>query len=159
MLETGEIIQSVYDGHPLTTWHSNGWRDGKNYISGQHLGLDFVLGATMVQLCADKFISKYGAFVYTTMSHTEESPHLRAFFVLDAPIMQAKNYSLAASALLWMFGTADRQCKDAVRFWYGSPGCQFEYFDNVLPLDVVKHLITNYLETGANEHKKAIRSD
>jgi hypothetical protein len=154
-LETADIMQAVYDGFPLTTWHKNQWRHSNNFICGQHLGLDFDHGGqSLMSLAGDKFISKYGAFVYTTMSHTEEAPRLRAMFVLDAPIQQAANYSMAASALLWMFGTADRACRDAVRFWYGSPGCQFEYINEVLPLDVVKRLIANYQETGLTERKK-----
>lgn len=157
-METGEIIQAVYDGRPVTTWHANGWRTGKNYLCGQHLGLDFDHGTTLTQLFADPFILHYCAFIYTTLSHTEENPRLRAFFVLDEPIMQARNYGLAASALLWLFGEADRQCRDAVRFWYGSPGCQFEYLDNILPLEKVRRLIENYQETGQHERKKADRS-
>jgi hypothetical protein len=153
-METGEIVQALYDGFPVTTCHGNKWRVSTNYICGQHLGLDFDGGGvTLDSLLRDKFIVKYGAFVYTTMSHTEENPRCRAMFLLDQPIMQSKNYALAASALLWMYGAADRACKDSVRFWYGSPGCQFEYIDNVLPLEVLRRTIQNYQETGA-EHKK-----
>jgi hypothetical protein len=156
-LETQQIIQIIYDGFPVTTWHKDHWRHSENYICGQHLGLDFDNGiVTLESLMKDPFVTKYGAFVYTTMSHTEENPRCRAMFLLDQPIMQAKNYALAASALLWMFGSADRACKDAVRFWYGSPECKFEYFDNVLPLEVIKRMIANYQETGQNEKRKAI---
>jgi hypothetical protein len=65
--------------------------------------------------------------------------------------MQSSNYVLAVSALLWLYGTADRQCNDAVRFWYGSPGCQFEYLDNVLPLEKLKEIICKYQESGQRE--------
>ncbi|MFZ9393890.1 MAG: hypothetical protein ACO28P_08045, partial [Ilumatobacteraceae bacterium] len=61
--------------------------------------------------------------------------------------------ALAASALLWLFGTADRQCKDAVRFFYGSPGCRVEMVNNILPLEVIQHLIAQYLETGQKERR------
>lgn len=153
-LDSGEIIQALYDGFPVTTWHKNHWRHSDNFQCGQHLGLDFDHGnATLATLLQDKFIQRYGSFIYTTMSHTEEAPRSRVMFLLDQPIMQAKNYAMAASALLWMFGTADRACRDAVRFWYGSPGCQFEFINETLPIETVKRLISNYLDTGA-EHKK-----
>jgi len=74
--------------------------------------------------------------------------------MLDQPIMQAKNYTLAASALLWLFGTADRQCKDAVRFFYGAPGCDMLRLDNVLPLDLVKKSIKDYQDTGNNQKRR-----
>jgi hypothetical protein len=155
------ILQSVYDGHAITTQHKNNWRVKENYICGQHFGLDFDNcdeTSTLAHLSKDKFIQKYGAFLYTTISHTEEKPRARAIFLLDQPILQPDNYVLAVSALLWLFGTADRQCKDCVRFFYGSPHCQVEYLDNVLPLEKVKELIASYKETGRRELKR-VRDD
>ena len=124
---TDLLMQAVYDGRLITTWHRNNWRHSDNYVCGQHIGLDFDNcdeTSSLATLVKDKFILRYGAFVYTTMSHTDEAPRARAIFVLDQPIMQAKNYALAASALLWLFGTADKQCKDPARFFYGSKNCQ-----------------------------------
>lgn len=161
-LETAEIIQAIYDGHPLTTWHKDAWRTSANYLCGQTIGLDFDSEddhSRLTTLAQDKFISKYGAFVHTTMNHKPEAPRSRVLFVIDQPICQAKNYVQAASALLWAFGTADRACRDAVRFWYGAPKCDFEYINQVLPLDVIKKLIANYIESGKNEKHKASRPD
>jgi hypothetical protein len=161
-METQNILQAVYDGRPITTQHKNNWRSSENYLCGQHIGLDFDAGdntSSIKHLMDNKFIQRYAAFLYTTVSHTEEAPRSRVIFVLDAPIMQAKNYTLAAASLLWLFGTADRQCKDAVRFFYGSKGCTFEYLDNVLPLETIKKLISQYQETGKREQRHAIRRD
>jgi len=151
------IVEAIYQGHPITTQHANHWRDSKNYICGQHLGLDMDTEderSTIDTLMKDFFIGRYASFIYSTISHTDEKPRSRVIFMLDTPIMQAKNYAMAASALLWLFGAADRQCKDAVRFYYGAPGCRVEMINNILPLDVIKHLIEQYQETGAKEHKK-----
>ena len=152
----------VYDGHPFTTWHRNNWRHSTNYELGQHLALDFDNEnetSTIAALTADKFIARHAAFCYTTPSHTPERPKARVVFLLDAPIMQAKNYALAAQSLLWLFGTADRQCKDAARFFYGSMNCDMEFLDNnVLPLDTVKHLIQQYQETGQRERQRQQRT-
>jgi hypothetical protein len=159
-LDVYQIAEAVYEGQAITTQHKDHWRSGENYVCGQHIGLDFDHGdCTLDKLKADKFISKYGAFLYTTMSHKPEEPRSRAIFLLDAPIMQAKNYTMAATSLLWLFGTADRQCKDAVRFFYGSPGCEVEFIENVLPIAIVQKLIADYLESGAREKKKSARSD
>jgi hypothetical protein len=161
-LARSQILDTVYYGKAITTQHKNQWRHGDNYICGQHLGLDMDTDderSSLATLSKDKFIQKYSAFIHTTISHTPEKPRARAIFLLDQPIMQAKNYSLAATALLWLFGTADRQCKDAVRFFYGSPKCEFEYFDQVLPLDVVRKLISQYIESGKVEKKRSIRPD
>lgn len=159
-LETSDILDVIYKGQAITTQHANHWRATENYICGQHLGLDMDTednASRLSTLAKDKFISKYAAFIHTTISHQEDRPRARVIFLLDQPIMQAKNYALAASALLWVFGTADRKCKDAVRFFYGAPACEFEYINQVLPLETVKKLIKEYTETGAGEKKRAVR--
>lgn len=152
-----DLARRIYDGHPLTTWHRNNWRATANYETGQHLGLDFDTEderSTLSVLTADKFISKYGALLYTTPSHTTDKPKARALFLLDTPIYQARNYALAAAALLWYYSTADRQCKDPCRFFYGSKGCEIECLDHVLPIETVKHMIQRYQETGERERHK-----
>lgn len=156
-LGVSRIAEAVYQGRAITTQHKDHWRVSSNYLCGQHIGLDFDNGdqsSSIDSLAKDHFIGRYGSFMYTTMSHTEEAPRSRVIFLLDTPIMQAKNYALAASSLLWLFGTADRQCRDAVRFFYGSPGCRMEMINNILPIDVVKKLIDQYLETGKTERSK-----
>lgn len=157
-LDTNSIMDVIYAGHAVTTCHTNNWRTSANYLCGQHLALDFDSEdsrSTIATLKTDRFISKYGAFIHTTISHKPDAPRARVFFTLDMPIMQSKNYTLAAAALLWVFGTADRQCKDSVRFFYGAPDCTMEFLGQVLPLDMVKKLITNYQESGQLERKQA----
>lgn len=156
-LTPNALADEIYNGKSITTWHKDHRRITANYLCGQHIGLDFDAGddsSDMWKLITDKFIAKYAAMLYTTMSHTDEKPRSRVIFLLDTPIMQAVNYSLAAQSLIWMFGTSDRQCKDAVRFFYGSKYCQFQILGNVLPLDQVKKSISNYLETGKKEKKR-----
>lgn len=151
-LDSIEIINLIYTGYPFTTWHTNNWRTGENYQLGQHIGIDFDTGdanSSLAHLAADKFIAKYADSIYTTPSHTPEAPRARVLFLLDTPIHQSPNYTLAVASLLWLFGgTADRKCKDAVRFFYGSIGCDVEYIANVLPLDVLRTLIGQYKATG-----------
>lgn len=150
-LELVDIANEIYTAHPFTTWHSNNWRNAANYQLGQHVGIDFDTEderSTLAYLVKDSFIKKYAAFVYTTPSHTPDKPRARALFLLDTPIYQPKNYTLAVSSLLFIFGTADRQCKDSCRFFYGSRDCQFEWLDNVLPLEKVKNVIGQYQKYG-----------
>lgn len=149
-----DFAHAIYDGHPFTTWHKDNWRTSANYICGQHIGLDFDNGdqtSALPALIENPFVHRYANILYTTPSHKPEAPRSRVVFLLDTPIMQATNYALAASALLWMFGTADRQCKDPARFFYGSLRCEMEMFDNVLPLETVKRIIGQYRATGRRE--------
>lgn len=150
------ICAALYDGHPITTWHKDHWRHSRNYLLGQHIGVDFDTGderSSLKHLMADPFISRHAAFLYTTPSHTEAEPRARVIFVLDTPIHQAANYTLAAASLLWLFGSADRQCKDSVRFFYGcsKTNRKIEYPDKVLPLALVRKIIRDYQITGNTE--------
>lgn len=157
-----DIASELYEGRPITTQCDPPWRKAENYALGQHIGLDFDTEdkrSTFKVLLKDSFISKYGSIIYTTPSHTPDKPRARVIFMLDRPIHQARNYTLAASALLWIFGTADRQCKDPVRFFYGcKPGAgEMEWLNNELPLDIVKDLISRYKATGRANHRRVHR--
>lgn len=157
-----DLIDDVYTGKAITSHHKNNWRTSDNYICGQHIGLDFDNEddrSTIKFLKSDKFIAKHGSFIHTTISHKPESPRSRVIFLLDNPIMQAANYTMAVTAILWLFGTADRQCKDAVRFFYGAPGCDVEILANRLPLDIVKKIISSYQTSGTAERKRSITKE
>ncbi len=157
-LDQVSIMDKIYTGYPFTTWHKNKWRHGNNYLAGQHLAIDFDTEderSTISYLEKDPFIKKYAFLIYTTPSHRPEAPRARVVFLLDTPIMQAKNYTAAASALLWLFGTADRQCKDSVRFFYGSRDCDIDWRGQELPLEKVKQMIQQYQASGQLAKKVA----
>lgn len=161
-LSVSGIMDSIYEGYPVTTQHKNNWRTTENYLKGQHLALDFDSEdqtSSIEYLIKDRFISKYGTFIHTTISHKPEAPRARVFFLLEEPIMQAKNYTLASAALLWLFGTADRQCKDAARFYYGAPGCTMEFIGNFLDIGTIKKIISDYKESGSIEKKSSVKKD
>jgi hypothetical protein len=157
-----DLASELFDGRPVTTVCDPSWRKAENYSLGQHIGLDFDTEdkrSTFKYLLSDPFISRYGSIIYTTPSHTPDKPRARVLFMLDEPIHQAKNYALAATALLWIFGSADRQCKDPVRFFYGcKPGAgEMEWLNHELPLDIVKDLIRRYQDTGRAQHRRSQR--
>ncbi len=157
-----EIAAALYEGHAITTCCDPQWRKAENYHLGQHIGLDFDTEderSTIGRLLKDPFISKHASIIYTTPSHTPDKPRARVIFLLDTPIHQAKNYAMAATALLWVFGAADRQCKDPVRFFYGGkPGaCEMEWPGHELPLSLVKDLIRRYQATGNNARRQTQR--
>lgn len=157
-LNRRQFASLIYMGHPFTTWHKAHWRDSKNFLLGHHLGVDFDTEderSDIPHLLEDSFIRRYAGIIYTTPSHRPEAPRARVVFLLDTPIQQAKNYCAAAAALLWLFGSADRQCKDAVRFFYGAgENADIELLAGVLPLLTIKDMIARYQATGQQERKR-----
>lgn len=147
-MTAGQIACALYEGRPITTWHKNNWRNGANFICGQHLGIDCDTEderSTIAHLLTVPIITDYAAILYTTPSHTPEKPRARALFLLDQPIQQAVNYANAAAALVWTFGAAaDAKCKDAARFYYGPRpgGCDMQLLDHEMPIAKVREMIT-----------------
>lgn len=156
-----ELMTAIRRGQSITTWHKDNWRTSENFICGQHIGLDFDNGnktSSMDYLIKDSFISKYASFLYNTTSHTPEEPRSRVIFLLDKPIHQAVNYTNAVKSILWLFDSADRQCKDAVRFFYGSMNCDMMHLGNVLTIDKVKKIIADYQESAKREQKPKLKN-
>lgn len=156
-----ELMTAIRRGQSITTWHKDNWRTSENFICGQHIGLDFDNGnktSSMEYLVKDSFISKYASFLYTTTSHTPEEPRARVIFLLDKPIQQATNYTNAVRALLWLFDSADRQCKDAVRFFYGSLNCEMKHLGNILTIDKVKKIIADHQESIKHQQKPKLKN-
>lgn len=154
-----EAASRIWTGHAFTVQLTKPWRDGKNFLLGKHLGLDFDSGteaSSISTLVRDPFIEKYATFVYSTYSaRPSDGLHrTRVIFALDQPIRQPKNYVLAATALLWLFGSADPLCKDSVRQWFGTYQKDMELLGNVLPLSLVKDLVVRYQDTGMKLRKQ-----
>jgi len=138
-----ELIMAIKAGYAFCPEVANNHRKTENFISAQHLGLDFDTGdeqSSLEVLANDEFISKYAAFLYTTPSHTPEKPRARAVFILDKPIEDAKEYSQYATALTRKFELSDGQCKDAARFFYGSKGCYGKILNNILPISILEEI-------------------
>lgn len=136
-LTDDQIMAEVQAGHGLTTQH-RGYRHGKNFICGQHIGLDFDTeddNSRLANLIQDPFIERYAGLLYTTASHTEDKPRARVLFFLDRPIYDPAKYAELATALLWHFGQADQSCKDPARLFFGAVNCQTAISGNVLPLE------------------------
>ena len=148
-LTLAEIASTLNDGHAISVCYDPQIRKAENYKLGQHICLDFdddgKLG-TIDGLMEDTFIKKYAAIICTAESHATDRQKSRAIFLLDSPIYQIENYALSASSLLWLFSTADNQCKDPTRFFYtGNPRIsEIKCLKNELPLILVKDLIQRY---------------
>jgi hypothetical protein len=87
----------------------------RHFQSAQHIALDFDTGdeRSIFQYLLDiPSISGYGAFLYTTLSHSDESPKCRVVFITDAPFTSPDNYRLAKRALMAKFPWSDASVND-----------------------------------------------
>lgn len=156
-----DLVNEMWLGHTATTWHSNNWRHKRNFLLGQHLGLDFDTGdkrSSLETVSKDPFVKKHASFLYETFSaRPQDGVHrIRAIFLLDTPIHQPTNYALAAQALLWLFGTADPSGKDPCRQWFGTDKKEVNIIGNTLPLALMREIIVAYQETGKRAMAKYV---
>lgn len=131
-----ELSSLIQHGYAYTTQH-NRYRSADNFIQGQHIALDMDTGderSSIAVLQDDPFISRYASFIHTTPSHTTEHPKARVVFCLDRAIRDVSKYAELAQALVWRFQLADKSCRDAARFFYGSKGCDVAWLGNTLTL-------------------------
>jgi putative DNA primase/helicase len=151
-------------GFAISSVVRNNYRTSANFISSQHLGVDFdqeTYESSLEGLQEDPFIAAYAAVLYETPSSTPDKPRSRAVFILDQAVTDPKEYRQMAEALLWKFGGADPQCKDVSRFYYGRPNAQHVVLRNILPRAVVQEQVVGpYLTflSQANERRTATHS-
>jgi hypothetical protein len=149
------------DGCAISAVMRGDYRVGTNFVSAQHLGLDYDTGtleSSIDMLMEHAFFRDYAAIIHETVSSTPAAPRSRVVFVLDRPISDPQEHRLAAEALLHKFGTADEQCRDEARFFYGRKNARYEVLGNILYRDVLyEQVIEPYqrVKAGTNGHQLA----
>lgn len=143
------IADHIQQGYAFTTW-MDGRRSLDSFICGQHIAVDMDTNddrSTLASLSKHLIVRMYGAIIYTTPSHTPETPRARVIFLLDQIITDARAYQEAAKFLISQFAGADVACSDASRFFYGSMKCEIAFPDNVLPVLELRNLYRRWLRT------------
>ena len=142
-LDIRGIARTIQAGHAIAAAHHSN-RHSDNFISAQHIGLDFDHDSIETVL-QQPLIADRAGIVHATSSHTPAAPRSRAVFILDQPIRDAITYARYTAALTWAHGIADQKCKDAARLWFGAKGCEMVVRpDKVLPLAVLDVLVEQY---------------
>jgi hypothetical protein len=93
------------------------------------------ISVTLEQILQDKFIKKYAAFAYNTFSNKIDHPKFRIVFVFDTPFSQLAECKKVINQLLKLYPSADQQCSDGVRLFYGGSNLQIINYSNRLPND------------------------
>jgi hypothetical protein len=110
-------------------------RKKENFKAAHHVAFDFDSGnSSLDALSQHEFINIFSSFAYSTPSSTPDNPRSRVVFIFDQPYTDLKEYERLYQALLWWLELpADPSCKDALRLFYGSPGCKVWTNWSILP--------------------------
>jgi hypothetical protein len=103
---------------------------------------------SLYQLNQDDFVKQYAMCIYVTPSSKPENLRSRAIFLLDTPITDAEQYKeLATTLALYTLRHLDpdpNATKLTQRVYGSSRGYFIERPENILPLSVIKHQVTQY---------------
>jgi hypothetical protein len=125
-----QLASLIYIGYPFTPLYRNGRRKEENFLAAWHMAFDFDNdGAALSHLLAeDSTAWLFASFAYSTPSSTDEHPKSRVVFVFDKPLETPEQTRELYQALAWRFemegSQTDPSCKDPLRLYYGSPGCE-----------------------------------
>ena len=128
------------------------------------LGLDFDKSPHTAEEIAGHF-SRYACFVYSTFSHTYSVPRSRALFHLSRPVTAAE-YALILPRFFHACAgiglIADKQAKDASRYWYSPAvrhGEPYHFVQNKgRPADV-EALLDSARKNAERERREQERRD
>ena len=130
------------DGYATSSELLSDHRQEENYVSRQLCMVDIDDGMTIQDLFNDDFYNTFGAGFYTTARHTDEAHRFRIMFVLEQPETDCLRMRKIIRGLLETYSTADTNCKDASRIYYGIPNCKIkEYRNNIIPTVISDALV------------------
>ncbi len=146
-----EMAIHIWRGHSFTPVWENARRE-ENFISAGHLALDFDAGDETSSLDhlmrVGTFAWMFASFAYSTPSSTPDAPRSRLVFILEYPIYDPGEYRAVYQAVAWWIGRdgsrTDPACKDPLRLYYGSPGCDVRPNWSVLGAATIEYVLDEY---------------
>lgn len=122
-------------------------RKKENFKAAHHIAFDFDKGnSSLDALSQHEFINIFSSFAYSTPSSTQDNPRSRVVFIFDQPYTNLKEYEQLYQALLWWLELpADPACKDALRLFYGSPGCKVWTNWSILPRSSADFVVAEWI--------------
>lgn len=149
-----EMAIHVYRGYSFTPVYTEA-RKEEYFWWAYHIALDFDTGdeSSSLPFLMERpgtFAWMFASFGYSTPSSTPAAPRSRVVFVLDFPLLTPADYRAAYAAVAWRMAEegshTDPACKDPLRIYYGSPGCQVSPNWSVLPEPALGVLLEQYAE-------------
>lgn len=133
------LVAEIRDGHSFAPQYKNQYRKGSHFLSCGFIAADVDDGMTIDEARDNAFIHTYGAFIYTTASHTDQHHRFRVVFALQAPVTDGHAWSNANFGLAHKLGS-DPAIGDAARCFFGSTSAQVWMNDQTMPMDVFEEL-------------------
>jgi|GEM_PF-4456907 len=124
------LVKHICKGYPFAVGHyNNNYRKAANFVQSNLAALDIdgngagnpLTDDDLKTFLAHPLITQHAAAVIPSASSQPNAWKLRVLFILDEPVTDAKTYSHVVTELMSRSPYSDPACKDAARFFYGSP--------------------------------------
>lgn len=165
-LELANLVGNL--GQTVVLATMQGRRLKENMIQQQALALDFDNSTdkkaklegesyqTYNNIKENEFIQEHAAFMYKTLSHTEDWERFRVFFILEKPLDSAEQVTNAYKYLLNKFPQADTKIKDCTRLFMGGRAAEEINYNNTLPINLFQRSeITDIDILNSNNHDRS----
>jgi hypothetical protein len=148
-LTAPEVGETIRLGLPISAQFLNGHRTTGNFKCVGVLAADVDDGMTLQEAQDHAFVRLHAGFIHTTASHTEARHHFRIVFLLDEPIVTARDWDDALLGLALLLGS-DRSATDAARLFYGNSRAEIFRIGKTMASDVVANLIASGRDARAS---------
>lgn len=135
-----DLIGHITLGHAYSAQFVGGYRKATKFISTGFLAADVDHGLTLQEANDHAFVRHHGALIHTTASHTEEKHRFRIVFLLDEPLVVARDWADAQLGLALTLG-GDLSVTDAARMFFGNAMAIFYRIGNTVLPKAVADLI------------------
>ena len=136
-----ELAESLANGQTMVLGvMKNEVRKKVNLNYQEVIALDFDDNTTIEEIKNTDFIKDNASFIYTTFSHTEGHHKFRVVFFLEDKLTNNEQVLAVYNKLFEMFPTADVNCKDSSRLFFGGKSYTEINFNNRLDANTIVDL-------------------
>ena len=136
-----ELAKSLANGQTMVLGvMRNEVRKKVNLNYQEVIALDFDDNTTIEEIESNEFIKQNASFIYTTFSHTEGHHKFRVVFFLENKLTNNEQVLEVYNKLFEMFPTADVNCKDSSRLFFGGKSYTEINFNNRLDANTIVDL-------------------
>ena len=139
-------------------------RKEENFSAAYHIAFDFDTEDEKSSLDylmrPGTFAELFASFAYSTPSSTPDKPRSRVVFVFHEPVTEAETFRQIYQAIARRFALdgsyTDPSCKDSLRLYFGSPGCQVVKNWSILAEKTITYLLEDYAQANPPIEKKQV---
>ncbi len=153
-----ELAEVIQRGHAIAPEFKDGYRKGTNFIQSGFLAADVDHDLTLDQARDHAFVQHHANLIHTTASHTPANHRFRIIFLLDEPILSARDWADAQLGVALELGS-DRAVSDGARLFFGNRRAVVFRIDRTMPESVVVRLIARGRDARASRSPKRGEGD